>query len=281
MRSEPTETQKVLIEMLTENTGTHFLDSGGDSGRMWQRNQGKDFMSEKYGWWDWTGGLSVTKSAFHWLSEILEYDEEGDTLFQDFCTEEEQEDSSWHECREAWGEHVSQLGATGIYGDGDPFTTNTYNGEDACSQTLLFLYYELDSEEYCLLQIHGGADVRGGYTKPRLFKVTQEIAIFDNARAGCCCHDCEAGWYTDDTGYHWYPNNGEVELDKLELVELEEDQHFVPVNYEEVNEEKRKQLVFFEPDSDDEPEKLYQQTVDGEIKTYCPYCGTPLGVSHW
>lgn len=33
--------EQTIFEMITENTGTHMLDSGGDSGRNWQRNQGK------------------------------------------------------------------------------------------------------------------------------------------------------------------------------------------------------------------------------------------------
>ena len=32
-------TEQVIYEMLTESTGTNFLDSGGDNGRFWQRNQ--------------------------------------------------------------------------------------------------------------------------------------------------------------------------------------------------------------------------------------------------
>jgi hypothetical protein len=32
--------ENVIASMMTENTGTHFLDSGGAYGRNWQRNQG-------------------------------------------------------------------------------------------------------------------------------------------------------------------------------------------------------------------------------------------------
>ncbi len=39
--------ERKIAEMMTENTGTHFLDSGGESGRFWQRNQGKDFKKEQ------------------------------------------------------------------------------------------------------------------------------------------------------------------------------------------------------------------------------------------
>ena len=45
------ETEQVIYNMMIENTGTHFLDSGGEDGRHWQRNQKmtlKDFQDEKY-----------------------------------------------------------------------------------------------------------------------------------------------------------------------------------------------------------------------------------------
>ena len=63
-------TEKVIAAMLVENTGIHFLDSGGKSGRAWQRNQGHDFESEppatvnfryKY--------VDFTYSVYHWLVE--------------------------------------------------------------------------------------------------------------------------------------------------------------------------------------------------------------------
>ena len=42
-------TRQAIYEMLTESTGEHFLDSGGDDGRHWQINQKKtieDFENE-------------------------------------------------------------------------------------------------------------------------------------------------------------------------------------------------------------------------------------------
>ena len=43
-------TEQQIYNMLTENTGTHFLDSGGANGRHWQRNIKKsleDFRKEE------------------------------------------------------------------------------------------------------------------------------------------------------------------------------------------------------------------------------------------
>jgi hypothetical protein len=67
-------TEKIIYKMLTENTGEHFLDSGGAYGRHWQRNQKKslnDFRKEKYISYDSDG--YATKSLFHHLIESIDY----------------------------------------------------------------------------------------------------------------------------------------------------------------------------------------------------------------
>ena len=67
-------TEKIIYKLLTENTGEHFLDSGGAYGRHWQRNQKKslnDFRKEKYISYDSDG--YATKSLFHHLIESIDY----------------------------------------------------------------------------------------------------------------------------------------------------------------------------------------------------------------
>jgi hypothetical protein len=117
---------------------------------------------------------------------------------------------------------------TGFYGEGDPITCNTYNEECLLDQTLQFVYFVCDNTPYVILQVHGGCDVRGGYTTPVVFEVTgcAETAIFDfkqgyiypdsgELRAKEAedakqltlipMADCGSNvhWSTDD-GYHWY-----------------------------------------------------------------------------
>lgn len=53
-------------------------------------------------------------------------------------------------------------------------TWNTYNGDSDLSQTLQGSNIIINDDEYVLIQIHNGADVRGGYTDAKLFKVTEE-----------------------------------------------------------------------------------------------------------
>ena len=44
--TDMTPTQSRIMGQLCENTGTDILDSGGSSGRMWQRNAGRDLFAE-------------------------------------------------------------------------------------------------------------------------------------------------------------------------------------------------------------------------------------------
>ena len=54
-------------------------------------------------------------------------------------------------------------------------TINTYNGECDLSQTIQFVYvgdtYDCD---VIALSIHNGADVRGGYTDYKLFRIEED-----------------------------------------------------------------------------------------------------------
>ena len=177
-----TDTQKLVYAMLTENTGTHMCDSGGANGRMWQRNQAKTiedfddeleatiekhentFEGEKYTEYE------RTVSVFHYLSEL-----ESDHLcdkFNELNTDCKDWDGDF-----AWG--VSQKGADflELIGMESKHEFNTYNGDSDLSQVLQGSWLDMDGEPYLLLQIHGGADVRGGYTDAKLFKVEDDWMI--------------------------------------------------------------------------------------------------------
>lgn len=269
---------EVIAEMLVENTGVHFLDSGGSIGRAWQQNQAKAgdtpleyFRSQPESVWHWPcvypnpnfraadirdgygrAELTPTHNVFQWLTgqALSDYHEGMDKAFYEFAAD--RPDDYWLAIMEDFPEHWANLCAVravfeefpsplwteefcnendydylfgdhyvtprGIYGDGDPFIHNTYNGEDCLSQTLQFLWFEHNDEAYVLLQIHGGADVRGGYTAPRAFSLGEHddgIAILDNARASCGCDECDARWYTDSAGSCWQSDENIPSLDDM------------------------------------------------------------------
>lgn len=176
---KPTKQQKLIYKMLTENTGIHFLDSGFSNGRMWQRNQKKtiqDFINEEEETYFFDGrNLERTVSVFHYLSG-LELD--------DICDKFNRRNNNPKD----WEGELPSINNSEIYGvskraanwltENYPvdveYTVNTYNHDSDLSQILQYSKIEIwldgQNETYFLIQIHGGADARGGYTDAKLFK---------------------------------------------------------------------------------------------------------------
>jgi len=182
--------KETIAAMLTENTGTHMLDSGGASGRAWQRNAGKaldDFecqpsataeiyVSERKG--ELTAEIMPCVNVFHLLTGgALELD--------DICKEfnamsVDDWDGGFSGVSLAGYEWLmSNCGFEAKEG------FNTYNWASNHSQVIQGQELELngggmciDGGNYILIQIHGGADVRGGYTDAKLFRLD------DNAEFG-------------------------------------------------------------------------------------------------
>lgn len=170
--------KELIASMLTENTGSHILDSGGAYGRNWERQKGKtvqDFEKEPaatlevYKWEDKDGHshieASATVNVYHHLTNCLELDE----ICNKFNSKPVHDWDS-----DICG--VSQKGAKRLerWGFEVGNSWNTYNWCSSHSQVLQGTDLELNGENYVLIQIHGGCDVRGGYSDAKLFKVIGE-----------------------------------------------------------------------------------------------------------
>lgn len=160
--------------MLTTSTGIAMGDSGGGDGRHWQRNQKKterDFENEDAVWLDFdapckSDDIGITVSLYHYLPSVLELD--------DICDAYNALPQKDWECEDAYG--VSKRGEKFLRSAGFDFgdAWNTYNGENNLSQTLQGCNLKRDGlgeGDYVLIQVHNGADVRGGYTDAKLFKM--------------------------------------------------------------------------------------------------------------
>jgi hypothetical protein len=231
-------TEQILREMLCENTGVALCDSGGTPkydengkyigtehgyGRHFEINQGVDFDKNEHSLSFTSSEPDVTLDVYKWLSERVEYDEEMNGLFEEFCKEEDS-DESWLSLMVGFPEYLEDRGmdVRGFYRDRNiPAPVNTYNSSCLLSQVLQYVYFSIDDTEYVVLQIHNGADVRGGYTRPRVFSLTSEISIFDNAKANIVCEDdSDHSWFTDDA-YTWYSDNGEKKLGEYDFHVME------------------------------------------------------------
>jgi len=187
-------TRRAVWAMLTEDTGTHMLDSGGGSGRAWQRNRAKGYaaaVAERTAWITgypastWTspsGGIpqvnpahySITLSAFHFLAERMQpVSAEHPAAILLRTIEQENPDESWLGVMDYFREACEDAGAepTQIY--------NTYNWENLLGQVWQGFTFEADGARFgdgiapmACISMHNGADVRGGYARPYLFHLS-------------------------------------------------------------------------------------------------------------
>lgn len=155
--------KEYILEQLTENTGTHFLDSGGENGRAWQRNKGKDLEAEpSYTVEKSEDETIVMVSTFHYLNERLETDEFTEMVNGII------EENDLHWVQEV-AEKLQEFG----YKVDESKTDNTYNYSAPLTQDILFIPFEVNGETYILLQTHNGADIRGGYSQTKAYKLSE------------------------------------------------------------------------------------------------------------
>ena len=169
-------TKELIFSMLTENTGTHMCDSGGDNGRMWQRNANKcvaDFENEPQELYQYDpkyNEIHRTVSVFHYLTHNLEVDDiafnfnEINTNAKDHEADTKTDVFIYGVSSEAW-QDLTEFNEVEV-----SRSWNTYNGDSDLSQILQGANLTINEEHYVLIQIHGGADARGGYTDAKLFK---------------------------------------------------------------------------------------------------------------
>ena len=176
-------TNEIIYEMLTESTGRNMLDSGQDDGRHWQINQKKsieDFENEPY--------LILLdqdsdypyfqKSTYHHLVNSCTYLPNNNQHLVEWI---EQDKYHWADNPE--GRSLDCMSDIEQYMkekyELETRIINTYNGESSLTQTLQFISlgdtYESD---IIALSIHNGADVRGGYTDYKIFKVCEDSFYF-------------------------------------------------------------------------------------------------------
>jgi len=173
------ETKQVIYNMLTENTGTHFLDSGGANDRHWQRNQSKtidDFEKEEeiqiidknseYPY--------LIKSLYHHLIDSCEYLEKDN---KDFINWINQNPYSWKDnqdgrCAGSMYDVEEYMSLT--YGD-DIRTEYTFNYDNNLSPDIQFMTVgDTYDCNIIALAIHNGADARGGLTDYKIFRIDED-----------------------------------------------------------------------------------------------------------
>lgn len=201
-----TKEQGLIYKMMTQSTGRAILDSGDAYGRNWERNAKKtieDFINEpkctlKIEEKGDTLEPSVSISLFHYLNNVFELDKLCDEFNLIPC---ENWDSDVYGVSAEGKQFLDDRGAT-LKGD-----YNSSNWDSRLSQVIQYTLVDIDGTDYILLQIHGGCDIRGGYTDAKLFKIIDQCYLYENA--SFCLHKGDHRLLIDLNG-----NNLEVYIDK-------------------------------------------------------------------
>lgn len=174
--------EQIIFEMLTECTSVALCDSGGvrqadgttkqGYGRNWERNQARDlatFQNEPDVMleFDDNGNVeSYTISVFHYLARQLDLDNICEKFNKINCDVDNWDDDRFYGVSNEAGQFLDNLDKGEMWAQ-ESF--NSYNDESNLSQVIQGTYITINDTPYLVLQIHGGCDVRGGYTNARLF----------------------------------------------------------------------------------------------------------------
>lgn len=165
-------TQRKLLEMWHENTGTHMLDSGGAYGRNWERNQAKTLedLTAPEGYFEKDETLTLNTFAF--LSKHLTFTDGARALTEMFraWVDSKEMQEAYYNTPYSMEEFLHTINAKPQLTDNEIMSFNSYNWENWADATLQGVCFALGDTNYTALSYHGGADVRGGYTDLVIFE---------------------------------------------------------------------------------------------------------------
>ena len=214
-----TDTAKVVDCMLTENTGRHLLDSGSAYGRNFEENQEnppsekatwqiedgyvlhnvRDFLTRKC---DRPNSAVALESALYAYADLPSMSGESWlSVSQSFADEIVQNNIGVHELREDLNlpeqfvsdvlqvqDEVQKGIDNGINRDpiNEAQSFNTYNMEThSLTQDIEVRMLGGPYAEYVIVHVHGGCDIRGGYTAPRVFHNPYETVMPHELQYDC------------------------------------------------------------------------------------------------
>lgn len=157
-QAEKTKSAQVILDMLTENTGRHMLDSGSIYGYNYDANQTIDQKPRA-----WISYGSPTINIYHHLNSSLWHDEDTQASFDAFVKENDPDnDTSWEDLLDAWCKHHKHDAKSGDI---------TYNYDNLLSTGFMWFDIELyNGNDIVCIRTHNGCDIRGGYSAPRFFE---------------------------------------------------------------------------------------------------------------
>jgi hypothetical protein len=168
-----TKLQKVIYKMLTEDVGWGLCDSSNMGySSSWRKRKEKsieDFINEPevYFMLDDYTGFYAKVSTFHYLAGAG-----SNLILDDYCKKfnklnKEPLRQIITEKAEKYLLKKFNLTYDDLFDD----CYNTYNDNNDLDCFLQYSIIEIDGDQYLFLQVHGGSDIRGGYTNVKMFKL--------------------------------------------------------------------------------------------------------------
>ena len=231
---------KMFADLCRYNSGKAMCDSGGESGRHWQKPSiEKSDTPAVFCFYDGVPEYGVMETA-HFLTENLEVVRDIQEQFVEYSTWKENAELPWVEVVANFMELTGR-----VQGVRD----NTYNGENDLTQDYIYETWHLEEpsdwiydDALCVIQIHTGADVRGGYSSPIFCKSKSDYSVPIDITASYyvsegvdtdgndldygVCHDLGEKW---DSGYSNCPFEEMIEGVDLATVERIKDEDGVVV----------------------------------------------------
>lgn len=192
--------RRVIARLLKQDTGRHFLDSGGAYGRHHERNAMK--TDEQLTGWDYNlevrpTHFEVSRNVADWMYHGFDFDREHTTKLMAFSRSERMAEKDWYKCLVAYLDSI------------DADIDREKSGNTCNSQTLLtqdVTYVSIDIPNLCgdyyAIAVHQGCDVRGGYGEYVIAEATDDMWSYANATLYCK----NRHYLTTDDAYRWYLN---------------------------------------------------------------------------
>lgn len=190
-------TERKLAKMFLEGVSTNFVDSGLVYGYNFNYNRENPVWEqpesrvEFTAYDDGTLDINLQLNTFTLLAKQLEYDKEADRKFQKWV-------KKLYDADEYWRDHLDEFPAVTKY-DSKPegwIIDNTCNGDTLLDQH--FVYSYCSKSGYVIIELHGGCDIRWGYTAPVFFRVDFCDDFYPYAGGSIYCSECHYWWDYDN-----------------------------------------------------------------------------------
>jgi hypothetical protein len=130
-------------------------------------------------------------------------------------------EAGYYELMDLWLDELGIVEEGDFYGPRWSF--NTYNFENwLVNQTLQGSFFGLGKKTYLIVQVHGGADVRGGYTSPKVFQLKgfygKDEFILHAGDISFTCQNCESSLKIEEyTATFTNVDGEEVDIEREEI----------------------------------------------------------------